>query len=586
MNLFVSFMPLLLLVFFCSANFAAATPDVPSWHEAFDSLAGAFRDSSAERSALVALMFQVSARDLNYADVFCSHLDFVECLGGSAFTGLALSKGSAHMAAWPLRIIIRDRRARGIDFGDGQGAGGDGEGASAATGGNNNKSSGAHANDGRRKPVHERVHYGRLPRNTLAVRFECGASFSAAAQQHEGGNGGEEHEFDLFQSVIARGGSQIREIEIDDCHLVSKSTTSEANDKQEVSTPALDLTALKIMNSLIGSSFTSPFMSDVLSLIRRLEIVDSTMAMGANLPQLLRPMAKLDTLRIRSLDEHQITSQQQQQQQLRPLQLLPIIKVVAMLESATNIRDLDLETLVEVGNGTKKQAPFSQEEQEQLFEYLKRFDHVEHLRLANLPITEIRHDSISSAVCKSLSVVGAHLTELPSSLHSFTSLEELDFSGNEITALPANFAEAASSSSSASPSPFLPRSVRRVKLSNNKISTGFDTAKQMPSHLVELDLSHNLMVGNVDFTKLSKHRSISMLDLSHNRFSGEVNLRELPDSIRKLFINDNKFSGRYDLTKVPLLSEVIAIANNDWTSLMPRRVGSKVSKKKKAKKDD
>ena len=67
----------------------------------------------------------------------------------------------------------------------------------------------------------------------------------------------------------------------------------------------------------------------------------------------------------------------------------------------------------------------------------------------------------------------------------------------------------------------------------------------------------------INFIKLYQHTNFKDLYLSCNGFTGEIDLRFLPDTLKHLNLKNNKLSGSLNLSALPLLNG-LDISNNTF----------------------
>jgi hypothetical protein len=193
-------------------------------------------------------------------------------------------------------------------------------------------------------------------------------------------------------------------------------------------------------------------------------------------------------------------------------------------------------------------------DEEKISMQLSNLAAVDKLHFGNLPFTKI--PALPNSV-KELSLVFAEISGEFPNLAPFYNLVSVDFTGNEIDHVMFDS---------------IPPNLKKINLAGNALSGSALLAdlSKLPRHLIEFNVSGNLLSGTntMDFSKLPPRMEV--FDISFNQLTGPVQISgQLPSTIKKFCINDNKFTGRYDIAKLPLLSEKIAIGNNDWDSLMP-----------------
>ncbi|KAD2804339.1 hypothetical protein E3N88_37716 [Mikania micrantha] len=114
---------------------------------------------------------------------------------------------------------------------------------------------------------------------------------------------------------------------------------------------------------------------------------------------------------------------------------------------------------------------------------------------------------------------------------------------------------------------------RILMLNSNKFEGRFTS---FPSNLQLLDVSDNLLSGQVPHTDGTMNPSLEVINLSKNRFTGSIPVHLCKVlSINVLDLSQNKFSGRFPECIENLISlQVIDLSNNTIAGVVPSLLGS------------
>lgn len=524
-----------------------------TWTETFESVHAAFKDNLIMRERLLRLMDPVLSfgATILYADAFCANREFIHCFlpSGDEF------KGGSSSYAWRLHLTVEDVEKKGFeseihwsklprviqsltikrchfDSTDHDRK----NGSQKQTAINNNNTNN---NTNNRLDISKVI--SRLPHTIREVRIEfCdGVFMDVETINNVGALEKLEQESKISERYNVKERSFLHSLALNHCIIDDKTVFS-----KKVGLPWFQLLGIQKF-TMESCSFRNPqkaankipLLISNMNQLQELNIV--TNKFGGNF--LLKNFGKM----IQAVSDSGAFAK-----------LLSLNVDFDEDDVANNNKNNNVAH--QQGDG-KNQLDFETTfDEERTSVQLAHLVAAERFRFSNVPFTRV--PALPSSL-KSLSILFGALTgDFPSDLASFYNLQEVDFTGNDITQI--DLVKA------------IPSSLTRINLAGNLLSGSalLSDLSKLPRHLIEFNVSGNDLSGKntMDFKDLPPN--IEIFDISYNSLTGPVDISgRLPDSMKYFCINNNKFTGRYDIAKLPLLSVKIALGNNNWDSLMPSR---------------